>query len=64
MNKKYVLIILIIAMFIYFIITYIYFNFITKDNIENVIVIKEDLYRGQKIEEKNYIQVSIYIYFS
>ena len=59
MNKKYVLIILIIAMFIYFIITYIYFNFITKDNIENVIVIKEDLYRGQKIEEKNYIQVSI-----
>ena len=46
MNKKYVLIILIIAMFIYFIITYIYFNFITKDNIENVIVIKEDLYRG------------------
>lgn len=52
MNKKYVLIILIIAMFIYFIITYIYFNFITKDNIENVIVIKEDLYRGQKIEEK------------
>jgi SAF domain len=59
MNKKYVLIILIIAMFIYFIITYIYFNFITKDNIENVIVIKEDLYRGQKIEEKNYIQISI-----
>ena len=59
MNKKYVLIILIIAIFIYFIITYIYFNFITKDNIENVIVIKEDLCRGQKIEEKNYIQVSI-----
>lgn len=59
MNKKYVLIILIIAIFIYFIITYIYFNFITKDNIENVIVIKEDLYRGQKIEEKSYIQVSI-----
>ena len=57
MNKKYVLIILIIAMFIYFIITYIYFNFITKDNIENVIVIKEDLYRGQKIEEKNYLKI-------
>lgn len=59
MNKKYVLIILIIAIFIYFIITYIYFNFITKGNIENVIVIKEDLCRGQKIEEKSYIQVSI-----
>lgn len=59
MNKKYVLIILIIAIFIYFIITYIYINFITKNNLENVIVIKEDLCRGQKIEEKNYIQVSI-----
>lgn len=59
MNKKYVLIILVASILVYFFFSYIYNNLVIKNNMEIGFILKEDLNRGQDINENNLIKVDI-----